>query len=122
MALISPVMYNAQIYSVPLSDRPIRPSSSLPFSLPGPAATTEKKKGGEREKNVQGRTLTSAACNIPYGRSSVIFSGKSVAGLSLSLSLPLFFYRVEAGPDSGFSTGGRKGGEDGEDDESREDC
>lgn len=50
MALISPVMYNAQIYSVPLSDRPIRPSSSLPFSLPGPAATTEKKKGGEREK------------------------------------------------------------------------
>lgn len=121
MALISPVMYNAQIYSVPLSDRPIRPSSSLPpFLSSGIRGNNGKKK--RREKNVQGRTLTSAACNIPYGRSSVIFSGKSVAGLSLSLSLPLFFYRVEAGPDSGFSTGGRKGGEDGEDDESREDC
>lgn len=76
----------------------------------------------------RGRTLTSAACNIPYGRSSVIFSGRCCF-LSLSLSL----YRVEAGPDSGFSTEGRKGGmwrdvdvlsmEVGEDDESgREDC
>lgn len=118
MALISPVMYNAQIYSVPLSDRPIRPSSSLSL-FRDPRQQRKKKR---REKNVQGRTLTSAACNIPYGRSSVIFSGKSVAALSLSLSIPLFFYRVEAGPDSGFSTGGRKGGEDGEDDESREDC
>lgn len=62
-------------------------SSSLPLPLPGPAATTGKKKKGGK-KNVQGRTLTSAACNIPYGRSSVIFSGKSVAAAALSLSLP----------------------------------
>ena len=53
-----------------------------------------------RGKNIQGRTLTSAACNIPYGRSSVIFSGKSVAAfflslfLSLSLSLSLWFFSL----------------------------
>lgn len=107
-------------------------SSSLPLPLPGPAATTGKKKKGGK-KNVQGRTLTSAACNIPYGRSSVIFSGKSVAAAALSLS-PFSLYRVEAGPDSGFlhEKGGMEGRDPldaerggkgvGEDDESREEC
>lgn len=104
MALIPPVMYNAQIYSIPLSRQTYVSSICLPFPS---AAKKEKRKteeGRERvKKNVQGRTLTSAACNIPYGRSSVIFSGKSVAA---AFSL----YRIEAGPDSGFSTEGRKGG------------
>lgn len=89
MALIPPVMYNAQIYSIPLSRQTYVSSICLPFPS---AAKKEKRKteeGRERvKKNVQGRTLTSAACNIPYGRSSVIFSGKSVAAaFSLSLSI-----------------------------------
>lgn len=112
-----------------LSDRPVCPFSLPLFRDARQRKKKRKKREREREKNVQERTLTSAACNIPYGRSSVIFSGKSVAA---ALSLFLSLYRVEAGPDSGFSTEGREGGmdsvdagrekEDREDDESRGDC
>lgn len=107
--------------------------SFLPSSLPGRTATTEKKEEKERKrerKNVQERTLTSAACNIPYGRSSVIFSGKSVAAaLSLSLSLSI---GSKLDQTADFQRkGGREGWilwtrgrekEDREDDESRGDC
>ena len=55
MALISPVMYNAQIYSVPLSDRPIRPSSSLPPFLSSGIRGNNGKKKGEKKMYRGGR-------------------------------------------------------------------